>query len=156
MGCGHLYAKYYNYYYYVYFLPSLILFLLPLILLITPFSFIISSWFDITDTVLAWFQSYLSSCSVCILASGSISYPFHLRVVYLKDPFSDQFFSTCNDTPLSSLISSQYLNHHLSADDSQLFISFTTKSFLTAVNQLQDTISDISSWMTSNILSKPF
>ena len=47
---------------------------------------------------------------------------------------------------------SQSLNHHLYRDDTQ-FISFTPKTFTTATTQLQDTIFDISSWMTANLLS---
>ena len=56
-------------------------------------------------------------------------------------------------TPLSTLISSCSLNYYLCADDTQIFISFASKTFITTVNQLQDTISDISSWMTFNLLS---
>ena len=56
-------------------------------------------------------------------------------------------------TPLSTLISSRSLNHHLYADDTQIFIFFEPKTFTTAITQLQDTISDISSWMTANLLS---
>ena len=40
-----------------------------------------------------------------------------------------------------------------SRDDTQIFISFARKIVNTAVSQLQDTISDISSWMTSKLLS---
>ena len=61
-------------------------------------------------------------------------------------------FSTCIQN-LSTLILSRSLNHHLYANYTQLFISFVPKTFITAVSQLQDTISDISSWMTSNLLS---
>ena len=56
-------------------------------------------------------------------------------------------------TPLSTLISSRSLNHHLYADGTQIFLSFTPKTFTTAIIQLQDTISDISSWMFANLLS---
>ena len=55
-------------------------------------------------------------------------------------------------TPLTTLISSGSLNHHLYADDTQIFIPFAPK-FTTAITQLHDTISDISSWMTANFLS---
>ena len=56
-------------------------------------------------------------------------------------------------TPLSTLISSRSLNCHLYADDTQIFISLAPKTFTTAITQLQDTISDISSWMTAKLLS---
>ena len=49
-------------------------------------------------------------------------------------------------TPLiSTLISSWSLNHHIYADDTQIFISFVPKTFITSISQLQDTISDIPS-----------
>ena len=44
-------------------------------------------------------------------------------------------------TPLSTLISSQSLNHHLCADDTQIFISFAPKIISIAITQLQDTFS---------------
>ena len=56
-------------------------------------------------------------------------------------------------TPLTTLISSRSLNHHLYADDTKKVFSFAPKTFSTAITQLQDTISDISSWMTANLLS---
>ena len=56
-------------------------------------------------------------------------------------------------TPLGTIISSRSLNHQLYADDTQIFISFAPKTCITAVSQLQDTNSDISSWMTAKLLS---
>ena len=56
-------------------------------------------------------------------------------------------------SPHSTLISSRSVNHHLNADDTHMFISFAPKTFTTAITQLQDTISDMSSWMTTNLLS---
>ena len=56
-------------------------------------------------------------------------------------------------TPLSTLIASQSLNHHLYADLTHIFISFTPEAFTTTIRQLHDTICDISSWMTANLLS---
>ena len=103
----------------------------------------LSSWFGITDIALALFQSYLLSCSFCILPHLT----FHLLMAYHKDPFLDQFFSKCILHPL--VLSSP---HGLSISTSMLTIlnsiTFTPKTFITAVTRLQNTITDISSWMT--------
>ena len=53
-------------------------------------------------------------------------------------------------TPLSTLISSLSLNHHLYADDTQLFFSFYPSVFDSSNAHLQDSLQKISSWMTAN------
>jgi len=59
---------------------------------------------------------------------------------------------TCT-TALSTLISSNSLNHHLYADDTQLFLSFRQPDFHSSLNRLQDILQQNSSWMTANLLT---
>ena len=88
----------------------------------------LSSWFGIHGSVLSWFKSYLSSrcfrvkcktdlsswhTSSCGVPQGSVLGPL-LFVMYT--------------TPLSTLISSCSLNHHLYADDTQLFSFLSSDS----------------------------
>jgi len=56
-------------------------------------------------------------------------------------------------TPLSALISSMSLNHHLYADDTQLFLSFHPAEFHSNITHLQNALQQISSWMTVNLLT---
>ena len=56
-------------------------------------------------------------------------------------------------TPHSSFISAYFISHLLYADDTQLFVSFIPKNFSSAINNLQSTITLISSWMISNYLT---
>ena len=58
-------------------------------------------------------------------------------------------------TLLDTLISSQSLNHHFYADDTKIFISFATKTSITAASQLYNPNSDISSWNISNLSLNP-
>jgi len=114
----------------------------------------LSSWFGITGTVLDWFKSYLSS------------HPFHVKC---KSSFSSLHTCFCDipqgsvlgpllfiiyTTPLSSLISSLSLNHHLHADDTQLFFSFHPPDVHSSITHLQNALQQISSWMTSNLTYK--
>jgi len=56
-------------------------------------------------------------------------------------------------TPLSTLVSSFSLNHHLYADDTQLFLSFHPSDFHSNISQLQNVLQQISSWMTAKCQS---
>ena len=56
-------------------------------------------------------------------------------------------------TPLSTLISSLSLNHHLYADDTQLFFFFYPSVFDSSIIQLQHSLQKVSSWMTANLLT---
>ena len=56
-------------------------------------------------------------------------------------------------TPLSTLLSDTSVDHHLYADDTQLFISFSPLNFSSSVNHLQSVFSSVSSWMSANLLS---
>jgi len=55
-------------------------------------------------------------------------------------------------TKLSTLISSLSLNHHLYADDTQLF-SFYSSDLESSITHLQIAWQQISSWMTANLLT---
>ena len=56
-------------------------------------------------------------------------------------------------TPLSTLISSISLNHHLYTDDTQLFFSFHPPDFDSNITHLQNALQQVSSWMTANLLT---
>ena len=56
-------------------------------------------------------------------------------------------------TPLSTLISSCSLNHHLYADDTQLFLFFLPTHFNSSIDHLHNALDRISSWMTANFLT---
>jgi len=51
------------------------------------------------------------------------------------------------------LISSCSLNHHLYADDTQLFLSFLPTHIDSSIDHLHNTLDQISSWMTANLLT---
>jgi len=57
------------------------------------------------------------------------------------------------NTPLSTLIASLSLNHHLYADDTRLFFSFHFHNFDSSVAHLQTALKQISSWMSAYLLT---
>ena len=54
--------------------------------------------------------------------------------------------------PLSKLISSSSVDHHLYGDDTQLFIFLSPHSLQDALNHIRNTITQISAWMAPNLL----
>ena len=55
-------------------------------------------------------------------------------------------------TPRSSLISGHAIPHHLYADDSQLYVSFSSGNSAAALNGLQSCLVSVQSWMSTNKL----
>src|SRR6218665_37360 len=55
-------------------------------------------------------------------------------------------------TPLSHFIKFSSVDHHLYADDTQLFISLSPASFSISIAQLVSVVNQISQWMSSNLL----
>ena len=91
--------------------------------------------------VLLWILTLLSPIS------------FHSIREFLKD-LSLVLFSSFFTPPPSVLLSlNSSCGHHLYADDTQLFISFTASDFSTIILRLQATIDLVSNWMSSNLLS---
>jgi uncharacterized protein involved in tolerance to divalent cations len=113
----------------------------------------LKSWFGINNTVLSWIQSYLSSRSFSVDVNGNKSSFIQLLYGVPQGSVLGPLLFILYTTPLSSIISRNSVNHKLYADDTQLFLSFSAPNFSQNILLLQDTISEISNWMTSNFLS---
>ena len=59
---------------------------------------------------------------------------------------------TLYTTPLSSLVSGHAIPHHLYADDSQLYVPFSSGDSAAALNGLQSCLASVQSWMSTNKL----
>jgi hypothetical protein len=114
----------------------------------------LQSWFGISSTALSWFTSYLGSRVFRVAAgndTASASFPLNCGVP--QGSVLGSLLFILHTTPLSHLISNHDVNHHLYADDTQLFISFVPLSFEAAKLHLQSAITNISNWMAANLLT---
>jgi Reverse transcriptase (RNA-dependent DNA polymerase) len=112
----------------------------------------LSTWFGFTDTALLWIQSYLTSRSFSVKTAETSSQPCPLTCGVPQGSVLGPLLFILYTTPLSSLIKASSVDHHLYADDTQLFISFSPSSFSDSINHLVHVVTQISSWMTSNLL----
>jgi len=113
----------------------------------------LASWFGLSSTTLNWVKSYLYSRSFSVSVSQSSSRPFQLMYGVPQGSVLGPLLFILYTTPLSYILSSSPTNHHLYADDTQLFTSFSAADSIHNISALQNTISTVSSWMSANFLS---
>src|SRR6218665_2007108 len=100
---------------------------------------------------LNWIQSYLSSRCLSVKTSKASSQSCPLTCGVPQGSVLGPLLFVLYTTPLSSLIKASSIDHHLYADDTQLFIS-SPNSFSDSINHLLHVVKQIYSWMTSNLL----
>src|SRR6218665_3754985 len=77
----------------------------------------LSFWFGISETALLWLKSYLSSRSFSVKASNHTSQPLPLSCGVPQGSVLGPLLFILYTTPLSHLIESSSVDHHLYADD---------------------------------------
>ena len=112
----------------------------------------LGDWFGVSGKALDWFKSYLTCRSQRIKLGNCLSSRSDLSFGVPKGSDLGPLQFTLHTTPLSSLISGQGIPHHLYADDSQLYISFSSGNSTTALNGLQSCLAPVQSWMLTNKL----
>jgi hypothetical protein len=125
----------------------------------------LSTWFGVCGMARSWFMSYLSNRSFSVQCNGLKSAPSDLSTGVPQGSVLGPILFILYTTPLSSLIASLNtpsqtsdlstppIKHHLYADDTQLYISFSPSDSSSAQSILTKTIDAISQWMTSNFLT---
>ena len=111
------------------------------------------SWFGITSTALSWIKSYLLNRSFYVNIENTKSSLFQLLYGVPQGSVLGPLLFILYTTPLSTVISNSSANHHLYADDTQLFLSFSAADFAYNISHLEHTISNVYNWMSSNFLS---
>jgi len=100
----------------------------------------LSDWYGISGRALTWIHSFL----VNMFQSIKIR-----KRLCSQDSVLRPLLFTLYTTPLSSLIHSHKLDHHLYVDDTQVYIPLSTADADLSLKQLGDCPSDISGWMTN-------
>ena len=110
------------------------------------------SGFGIGGVALNWFASYLNDRQQRVKLLDVLSGPVSLKYGVPQGSVLGPILFTLYTSPLSSLISEKQVSHHLYADDTQIYVSFSVSNAEKSIEHLKSCLSDIASWMTDSRL----
>ena len=113
----------------------------------------LTSWFGISSNALSWIKSYLLNRSFSVNIEGSKSSSYQLLYGVPQGSVLGPLLFILYTTPLSQVISDSSSSHKLYADDTQLYLSFSAGDFSHNIAHLEQTVSNVYNWMSSNFLS---
>ena len=108
--------------------------------------------FGFSGVVLAWFKSYLSDRTQCVVVGDHTSNCLPLSFGVPQGSVLGPILYTLYTTPLALIIKKHKLNYHMYADDTQLYLSIEPSHISDLVTSVENCISDIKIWMLENKL----
>ena len=115
----------------------------------------LNSKFGISLTALSWFQSYLTGHTQSVLVNGNKSPPRNLSCGVPQGSVLGPILGLLYIAPLADLFRHHNLQFHLNADDTQLYVSFSTNNDLElteAVERIELCLTYLDKWMSINKL----
>ena len=113
----------------------------------------LAEWFGLGGSALSWISSYLSSRNFIVTTNNQSSPAQQVSHGVPQGSVLGPLLFIMYTTPLSHIIKSISVDHHLYADDTQLFISFKPVNIQNALQSLQDAFKAVSDWMSPNLLA---
>ena len=113
----------------------------------------LSSTFGFSDSALSLITSYLTDRSQYITIGEHRSSPSPLTTGVPQGSVLGPLLFTLYTTPIGHILSNCSVSFHLYADDTQLYISFSSSDSTTSLSILSSTLDSIHSWLSSNRLS---
>ena len=113
----------------------------------------LSSTFGLSDTALNLIASYLTDRSQYITVGEHRSSPAPLSTGVPQGSVLGPLLFTLYTTPIGQILSNCSVSFHLYADDTQLYISFSSSDSTSNLSVLSSTLDIIHSWLTLNRLT---
>ena len=112
----------------------------------------LKNWFGLSGSVIQWLTSYLTDRSQVIKLGDICSEHQSLSFGVPQGSVLGPLLFSLYTSPLSSIINKYHVKHHLYADDTQIYISFSLKDSDCALDNLKSTLSCVHDWMFNNML----
>ena len=108
--------------------------------------------FGLSDTVLQWFSSYLTNRKQSVLIEGVLSEASQLLFGVPQGSVLGPVLFTLYSQPLSDVISTNDLQFHKYADDTELSSHSDPEHFSNAISNLAECTNHVLKWMNNNKL----
>ena len=112
----------------------------------------LSKWYGINGRALMWFSSYLLARTQSVKVLGTLSEIKTLLHGVPQGSVLGPLLFSLYTLPLSSIIELYPLQHKLYADDTQIYISFTTGDYNSSIDSLKACLNAVNDWMFCNKL----
>ena len=113
------------------------------------------SKYSICGIALEWFRSYLTNRSQFALIEGCRSQSRELKCGVSQGSVLGPILYVLHTAPLADILRFHEMQFHFYADDTQLYISFSTNNDMELTNsitKIEECLSDIDKWMSINRL----
>ena len=111
----------------------------------------LSDWYGISGQDQIWFSSYLQNRHQSVKIEDTFSDIVTLSYGVPQGSVLGPVLFT-SYTPLSAIISSFDVKHHLYADDTQIYMSLSVSNAKESLEKLQHCLMGVSAWMTGSKL----
>lgn len=112
----------------------------------------LSSFFGLKSIALSWINSYLSNRSQCINITGTLSESMSIPYGVPQGSVLGPLLFSLYTTPLSDIIGKHNVDHHLYADDTQIYTCFSPEHCPESLETIKNCLNDVQEWMHCNKL----
>ena len=101
----------------------------------------------LSDTVLSWFESYVTGCSQSVIVNFLQSSIFDVQFGVPQGSVLGLVLYTLYTTPFGKIIKEQNINYHMYADDTQLYKSVPFSDLQLLVQSIETCPGNVKKWI---------
>ena len=106
--------------------------------------------FGVTDSALAWIESYLTGRSFRVLLGDQVSQEMNLLCGVPQGSVLGTLLFILYTADVARIADAHDVDQHAYADDNEMYTQSTVDDISTMSDKLEHCVSDVDDWMTSN------